>query len=110
MRQSTVCLDFTLLTALFGRNGALNLIPRLKEMDPKVVRFCQMLNVPASADSFRDPARYRDVESLLKEYSASTSEDYIWRLCRFLSASPGFPDAQLQRYKKLLTYYKELYP
>jgi len=79
-------------------------------MDPKVVRFCQMLDVPATADSFRDRGAYNAVESLLKQYSASTSEDYIWRLCRYLSSVPEFPSSQLERYKKLLAHYKSIYP
>jgi hypothetical protein len=82
-------------------------------MDPKVVKFCQMLNVPASADSFRDSESYNAVETLLKGYADSTAEDYIWRLCRFLSTAPTvptFPERQLQKYKKLLALYKNRYP
>lgn len=68
-----------------------------------------MLNVPASADSFISVASFNAVKSLLKTYAASTSEDYIWRLHRFLSNSPGFPKERLQKYGELLAKYKKLY-
>lgn len=75
--------------------------------DEKVIDLCYKLN--CSVDSFDDETCYRNVVTLLKSYAPSTAENYIWRLHRCLTSTPGFPPKMLKKYHTLLLQYKKLY-
>lgn len=80
-----------------------------KPIDAKVVTLCQKLNITLSHATFAKQDCYNNVEKLLQEYAPSTSEDYIWRLYRYLSQIPNFPQHMLLKYHMLLMHYKALY-
>jgi hypothetical protein len=75
--------------------------------DPKVLKLCSDLNLSTKPKAFESPRYYSSIEGYLTKYSASTAEDYIWRLCRHLEPHNL---VMYDRYNLLLEMYKKKYP
>lgn len=81
-------------------------------MDPKLIKIAQELGIPIEPygyTHFVKPEIYSKFEKWLTKYSASTAEDYAWRLHRALKGVKGFPRRMLFKYEKLVKYYKKKY-
>lgn len=52
--------------------------------------------------SFAEGRVMHNVKTILSQYTASTAEDYLWRLCRALQKEPGFPSGALRTYQSWL--------
>lgn len=74
--------------------------------EPLIEKLCRAIGVQPSPYAFNSTESYVAVERYLSRYSASTAENYIWRLCRYLKPHNL---AIFDRYERLLLYYKEKY-
>lgn len=74
--------------------------------DLKVLKLCKDLNLPIDPKEFETSECYTVVEEYLSTYAASTAEDYIWRLCRYLKPHNL---TIYDRYDWLLEMYKKKY-
>lgn len=74
--------------------------------DPAVIKMCKDTNISTEPESFDNNTTYYVVVEYLLKYSASTAENYIWRLCRHLRPHNL---AIYERYEWLLQMYKKKY-
>ena len=58
---------------------------------------------------FKNIEGYKNLKNLLKRFSDSTNEDYLFRLIRIFNKDIEFPTELLDKYKKLYNNYKKSY-
>jgi hypothetical protein len=76
--------------------------------DRKVVRVCELMGYDCSSGfpsaQFDRVVAVRGVRAMLRRYSVTTAEDYIWRLVRYLKQVLNF--RRLEEYCELLEVYR----